>query len=560
MNDLRKACLLLVAALLVSAVTVLPATSATIVVINADGAGEGFSDPTPATPIGGNPGVTIGAQRFYVFQYAADLWAAILPSAVTIRITAQFNPLTCTATGGVLGSAGPTGYQRDFPGAPLAGHWYPYALASKLQGIDTSPGDDISIQFNSSVGQPTCITSGWYYGVDGAEGTQIELLPVVLHEMGHGLGFLTPTSKTSGAYLNTFPSVYDHFLYDNTSGLHWDEMTSGQRLASVNTCTHLAWDGSAVMNYAPSFLGDKPLLRVNSPASIDGDYAVGLATFGAPLGAPLSGDVVLATDGDAYPTNGCEPLVNDVNGKIALIDRGTCAFVVKVKYAQEAGAIAVVVADSVAGCPPAGMGGADPTITIPSVRVTQADGALIRANLLAGVNVTMTLDPNLLAGADAAGRVLVYTPSVIASGSSVSHWDVSAEPNLLMEPATTSSLSSDVDLAKWLFWDIGWFEELVAVDPARQEIYRLGTNSPNPFGGRTTIHFALEREDDVMLGVYDLSGRLVSRLHQGRLAAGAHTIPWNGQDLSGRRMPPGVYLYTLETRAGRESRHMVLMR
>jgi PA domain/FlgD Ig-like domain len=559
MTPLRKFSLLLAAAVLASACTVLPVAAATITILNGDAAGEGFNDPTPAAPVPGNPGATVGAQRLFVFQHAANLWAAILPSAVTIRIAAQFNPLSCNATSGVLGSAGPTGYQRDFPGAPLAGHWYPYALASKLQGIDTSPGDDISIQFNSSVGQPTCLTVGWYYGVDGNEGTQIELLPVVLHEMGHGLGFLTPTNKLTGAYLSSFPSIYDHFLYDNDSGLHWDEMSAAQRVASVNTCTKLAWDGSAVVNYAPSFLGDKPVLRINS-APIAGDYAVGLATFGPPLGAPITGDIVIATDGDAYPTNGCEAITNDVTGKIALIDRGTCGFAIKVKNAQDAGAIAVIVADTVAGCPPAGMGGVDATITIPSVRVTQADGALIKANLLGGVNATLILDPNLMAGADAAGRVLVYTPSTVATGSSVSHWDVSAEPNLLMEPSITTSVSSDVDLAKWLFWDIGWFQELVAVDPLHQQIHRLGANSPNPFGGRTTIHFALDREDAVMLGVYDLSGRLIRRLHQGPLGAGDHAIPWDGQDVSGRRMPPGIYLYTLETGSRRESRHMVLMR
>ena len=51
----------------------------------------------------------------------------------------------------------------------------------------------------------------------------------------------------------------------------------------------------------------------------------------------------------------------------------------KVKNAQDAGAIGVIVADNVAGSPPAGLGGADPTITIPSVRVTLADGNTLKA-------------------------------------------------------------------------------------------------------------------------------------------------------------------------------------
>ena len=53
--------------------------AATIVIQNTNGAGVGFNDPTPAAPVGGNPGTTVGAQRLYVFQYAANIWGGILP-------------------------------------------------------------------------------------------------------------------------------------------------------------------------------------------------------------------------------------------------------------------------------------------------------------------------------------------------------------------------------------------------------------------------------------------------------------------------------------------------
>ena len=85
-------------------------------------------------------------------------------------------------------------------------------------------------------------------------------------------------------------------------------------------------------------------------------------------------ELVLANDGTAPTSDGCEPFpANSLVGKIPLIDRGTCTFVVKVKNAQNAGAAAAVVANNVAG-PPIGMGGADPTITIPSIMISLADG------------------------------------------------------------------------------------------------------------------------------------------------------------------------------------------
>ena len=60
--------------------------AATIIVVNNDGPGEGFNDPTPAAPVGGNTGTTRGAQRLIAFQHAAELWGATLDSPVTIIV------------------------------------------------------------------------------------------------------------------------------------------------------------------------------------------------------------------------------------------------------------------------------------------------------------------------------------------------------------------------------------------------------------------------------------------------------------------------------------------
>jgi hypothetical protein len=262
------------------------------------------------------------------------------------------------------------------------------------------------------------------------------------------------------------------------------------------------------------------------------------------------------------PTNGCEPFTNAplVAGKIALIDRGACTFVTKVKNAQNAGAIAAVVADSVPGCPPVGMGGADPSITIPSVRVTQDVGAQLKAALLLGtVNVTMRVDPALRAGGEPDGSVQVYTPNPYQTGSSVSHWDTSAYPDLLMEPALNPSLSQDVDLTKAAFADIGWFKGVLAVDdPPRHR--GLEPGFPNPTTGRVTIGYTLERDADVSLAVYDLSGRRISELVNGRMIAGHHAVRWDGIDRTGRHVPPGVYHYRLRAGSLDVGDHIVIVR
>jgi len=119
-----------------------PAFAAKLKIVNGDGPGEGFNDPTPAAPVGGNKGKTIGEQRQIAFEYAANLWGATLPvnEDFQIRVFSRFDPLTCTATGAVLGSAGPVTVFSDFPGATFPATWYSSAEANRLAGFDLFPG------------------------------------------------------------------------------------------------------------------------------------------------------------------------------------------------------------------------------------------------------------------------------------------------------------------------------------------------------------------------------------------------------------------------------------
>ena len=445
---------------------------ATIVIVNSDGAGEGFNDPTPVAPVGGNTGTTLGQQRLNVFAQAAAIWGANLDSTVTIRVRATFDPLTCTATSAVLGSSGPRFVNRDFTGAPRAGAWYHEALADKLAGIELVPGEDqIASRFNSNLGQAGCLTgSPFYLGLDNnPPAGQVNLIVVVLHEFAHGLGFSTFTSGTTGAFLAGFPSAYDFELLDTTTNRTWDQMTDGERAASAVNTRRVVWIGPNVTAASGMLQPGTPELRATAPAALAGTYLVGTGGFGPALAAGgTTGEVMPVVDQGGGP--GCTAF-NSINtlavtGKIAMIDRGVCAFTVKVKNAQNAGAIGVVMVNNAAGSPPPAMGGADPTITIPTVMITQADGLKFkdalkyRSRTKSGVFVTMANNPSVLAGADPLGRLLLFTPNPFQSGSSVSHWDQSATPNLLMEPAINANLTQSVvppfDLTKPLLQDLGW--------------------------------------------------------------------------------------------------------
>lgn len=476
---MRKNSRLILALFALAALVLLPMhpafANATITIVNVDGPGEGFNDPGPADPAstaGGNTGATIGQQRLNAFQFAANIWGQLLDSKVPIIVQASFDPLTCTATSATLGAAGAIQVFSNFPNAPVADTWYHVALANKLAGVDLAPGatgtdaDDIVAFFNSNLnGNPACLGGrGWYYGYDANEGTNIDLVAVLMHEFAHGLGFSNFVNEASGSNLGPpfLTDIYSTFTLDTSTGLHWSVMSNAQRQASAINVNRVVFDGPTVTAAVPTFLAfGTPGLTIDSPPAIAGVYRVGTAAFGPALVAPgVTGNIILATDGIGAPNDGCEPPTNaaSINGNIALVDRGTCGFAVKTAVMQAAGAKAVIIANNVAGSAP-GMAGVDPTITIPTVSVSLADGNAIKAQLGIGVHGNVGVNMSVRAGADPNGFALLNAPNPVQLGSSISHWDPIASPNLLMEPAINADLTHSGDMTLAEFRDIGWYPD-----------------------------------------------------------------------------------------------------
>jgi hypothetical protein len=146
------------------------------------------------------------------FQKAIDIWEAILISPVKIYVTANW-----TALGpGTLGSASPATYFRSGE-FPRLFTWYPIALAEKLAGTDlNTPGEaDINCNFNSGL-------TSWYFGTDAnPPAGQYDFVSIVLHELGHGLGFVALRGVSNGQgtmRLSGLPGIYNQFV-ENTSGV-----------------------------------------------------------------------------------------------------------------------------------------------------------------------------------------------------------------------------------------------------------------------------------------------------------------------------------------------------
>lgn len=196
------------------------------------------------------------------FEFAAGIWETLISSPITIVVDARFQILGED----ILGGAGPAVMVRDFPGAPQAGTWYPIATANKLAGSDLDPGNvDIQALFSSNF-------PDWYFGTDSSTPAgQVNFASVVLHELGHGLGFLgsmeaggacgNPAWGCYGRGYDDLPMIYDLFVengagiplltFDNYSSTLAIQLTSGD-LYFNSPGGNIANGGSRVPIYAPS--------------------------------------------------------------------------------------------------------------------------------------------------------------------------------------------------------------------------------------------------------------------------------------------------------------------
>lgn len=382
--------------------------SATITIVNGDGAGEGFNDASVRVPEGGNAGVTLGEQRLNLFNNAASIWGAFLDSSTAIRINSQFNSLTpCSPSGGVLGSAGTRFTAANFAGAQFANTDYHIALANKLNGTDLTGGQDlIQATFNSDV-DTSCLGPGtrFYYGLDNATpaGT-VNLLIVLLHEMGHGLGFssFATTLSITGA-TNASPIV---ITTSANNGL-----VTGDQVTVQNALGNTAANGTRT-------------ITVLSPTTFQLNGSTGNGVY--------TGSGIIR---GAFSTG--RPGI----WARFMFDRSTGKFWDAMTTAE------------------------------------RSASSVNTANLLWDGASVKIASGSLTAGRDAAtGRVQLYTPATFAQGSSVSHWDTAAAPNLLMEPNINTGLPLNLDLTRQLMRDIGWFRD-TTTDGVQDTITSVAPNA-----------------------------------------------------------------------------------
>lgn len=169
-------------------------------------------------------------------QASVDVWSANFKSTVVVTVDASWGR---SSSWGVLGSARPGSFFSAFAGAPDPSLWYTSALANALAGRDLDRANpEMIIQVNSG--------AQWNTRGDGAPtGNEYDLQSVFLHEIGHGLGFLSNDAYDPFFGLGSLdqPTPFDAYLQTSDGRRLADLPTPSRELGNALTSS-LVWSGA----------------------------------------------------------------------------------------------------------------------------------------------------------------------------------------------------------------------------------------------------------------------------------------------------------------------------
>jgi len=441
------------------------------------------------------------------FEYALDIWSTHISSEIPIRVEASW----VTLGGNTLGSAGPTRVVSLSGGEPNT--WYTIAQASAMTGDDivsTLDDEEFDIIVNMN-----CNFGNWYFGTDAnTPSNTIDFVSVVLHELGHGLGFLGSMSGNRdnetaswGIGQANYPLIYDRFVrdgddvsvldtgeYPNNSGALYDAVT-GRRGGIFHWGTEgVISNAGPVKLYSPlPWNPGSSYSHVDQVTFTNTENALMRPRIDQANAIHTPGPIMCSMMSDwGWPLGpNCQELIT--SGSLLAISQETFDFGV-----------------SVVGQP------RNQTMTVSNE--PNAEDALRGVLIINDDNFRVVSNNQInLEPGESTNITIQYLPA-----SDEVH-NITAQ---LFHNASNRSRPILIPL--------------IGQSLLQGEVARLEQNYPNPFNPSTILPYVLPETSDVKLEVYTIDGRRIWTLVNEQQPEGRYEIPVNAANLAS-----GVYLYRL---------------
>lgn len=356
--------------------------------------------------------MTPGTTNYKVvpFNYESPIhYKTKFPTATDGR-TIVTNPEVTTSIKGSIPAASPKGWHDSNElSKNIKNNKFNYTSGNNVHAYEDYNGDNSIGASPTGTGTHPDLTFNFSYGGDGsaptsyidAAITNLFYMNNVMHDLWYQYGFDEANGNfQTQNYGRSSSGDGDHVLAEAQDA----SQASIPSLNNANFSTPA--DGSSPRMQMYLWNNPKPpLLNVNT-GSLAGTqyYAKDNAFSQGHVNLPvfpqsLTQNLVLFNDGTPDNSDACTAAINsnELNGKIAVIRRGNCAFIAKVKEAQNAGAVGVIIVNNAAGS--ISMSGSDSTITIPAISMTQIDGEALISSMSTGtVNVSIFQQDNYING------------------------------------------------------------------------------------------------------------------------------------------------------------------
>lgn len=461
------------------------------------------------------------------FEFSAQIWSNYISSNVPIRVVANWVALE----GNVLGSAGPTLIVQINEGE--ANTWYPIALASAISGVDivqqsqgsTNQVDyDIIVNINSSF-------PNWYFGTDANPplGT-IDLVTVMLHELGHGLGF-TGTAQANndndtgslGLGSPPRPIIYDRLVEDGFG----ESILSEGFGPSTELYNFLTGRRQGV------FFGGDQAIFTN-----EGSLPQLFSPFEWQRGSSFS-----HLDQLIY-TNTVNALMRPrIDNAFAIHDVGpiVCGIFADTGWPLAQSCVDYLASESI--------------ITLSSERI---DFGITNA----GNQITKSIT---VSNADSAVDQLVIRLELTDESeffrvngikSAVLNPGESQEFSIIYQPIVSGQHNGTIELIN----NSNNRERVIIVDLFGESLsgnknFELSQNYPNPFNASTSIEYAIVNNSQVRIDIFDIAGRYLQTLVNQEQTPGRFTTV-----LDADRLASGIYLYKIQVGRETEIKKMTLIK